>query len=38
MPNGFKAMIVTSRNAAITYKEQLDALESIHSEVIISRS
>ena len=37
MPNGFKAMIVTSsRNAAITYKEQLDALESIHSEVIIS--
>jgi type I restriction enzyme R subunit len=37
MPNGFKAMIVTSsRNAAITYKEQLDALECIHSEVIIS--
>ena len=37
MPNGFKAMIMTSsRNTAITYKEQLDALESIHSEVIIS--
>ena len=36
-PNGFKAMVVTSsRNAAIIYKEQLDALESIHSEVIIS--
>ncbi len=36
-PNGFKAMIVTSsRNAAITYKEQLDALESPESAVIIS--
>jgi len=36
-PNGFKAMIVTSsRNAAITYKEQLDKLESPKSAVIIS--
>lgn len=36
-PNGFKAMIVTSsRNAAITYKEQLDALGSPESAAIIS--
>ena len=36
-PNGFKAMIVTSsRNAAITYKEQLDALQAPESAVIIS--
>ena len=36
-PNGFKAMIVTSsRNAAITYKEQLDELEAPRSAVIIS--
>ena len=36
-PNGFKAMIVTSsRNAAITYKEQLDELESPETAVIIS--
>ncbi len=36
-PNGFKAMIVTSsRNAAITYKEQLDELESPEAAVIIS--
>ena len=36
-PNGFKAMIVTSsRNAAITYKEQLDKLEAPRSAVIIS--
>ena len=37
-PNGFKAMIVTSsRNAAITYKEQLDKLNNApHSAVIIS--
>lgn len=36
-PNGFKAMIVTSsRNAAIIYKEQLDALQAPQSAVIIS--
>lgn len=36
-PNGFKAMIVTSsRQAAITYKEQLDKLEAPKSAVIIS--
>ena len=36
-PNGFKAMIVTSsRNAAITYKEQLDKLDAPRSAVIIS--
>jgi type I restriction enzyme, R subunit len=36
-PNGFKAMIVTSsRNAAITYKEQLDKLDGPASAVIIS--
>jgi len=36
-PNGFKAMIVTSsRNAAITYKEQMDALNAPESAVIIS--
>ena len=36
-PNGFKAMIVTSsRNAAITYKEQLDELGTSRSAVIIS--
>ena len=36
-PNGFKAMIVTSsRNAAITFKEQLDALEGPESAVVIS--
>lgn len=37
-PNGFKAMIVTSsRNAAVTYKEQLDRLEGApRSTVIIS--
>ncbi|MDA9680039.1 type I restriction endonuclease subunit R [Gammaproteobacteria bacterium] len=36
-PNGFKAMIVTSsRNAAITYKEQLDKLKGPASTVIIS--
>lgn len=36
-PNGFKAMIVTSsRNAAITYKEQLDKLNAPLSAVIIS--
>lgn len=36
-PNGFKAMIVTSsRNAAVTYKEQLDALGSPEAAVIIS--
>jgi type I restriction enzyme R subunit len=36
-PNGFKAMIVTSsRNAAVTYKEQMDALGSPESAVIIS--
>ncbi len=36
-PNGFKAMIVTSsRDAAITYKEQLDELEAPRSAVIIS--
>ncbi len=36
-PNGFKAMIVTSsRNAAITYKEQLDKLTAPQSAVIIS--
>ena len=36
-PNGFKAMIVTSsRNAAITYKEQLDKLGSPESAAIIS--
>ncbi|MDE0159474.1 MAG: type I restriction endonuclease subunit R [Candidatus Dadabacteria bacterium] len=36
-PNGFKAMIVTSsRNAAITYKEQLDELGAPRSAVIIS--
>ena len=36
-PNGFKAMIVTSsRNAAITYKEQIDKLEGPQSAVIIS--
>ena len=37
LPNEFKAMIVTSsRRAAITYKEQLDKLESPESTVIIS--
>ncbi len=37
LPNGFKAMIVTSsRSAAITYKEQLDELESPECTVIIS--
>ena len=37
LPNGFKAMIVTSsRNAAIIYKEQLDKLEAPQSAVIIS--
>ena len=36
-PNGFKAMIVTSsRNAAILYKEQMDALGSPEAAVIIS--
>jgi len=36
-PNGFKAMIVTSsRNAAITYKEMMDELESPECAVIIS--
>lgn len=36
-PNGFKAMIVTSsRNAAIIYKEQMDALNAPESAVIIS--
>lgn len=36
-PNGFKAMIVTSsRNAAITYKEQMDKLDAPLSAVIIS--
>ena len=36
-PNGLKAMIVTSsRQAAITYKEQLDKLEAPQSAVIIS--
>ncbi|WGK70085.1 type I restriction endonuclease subunit R [Candidatus Haliotispira prima] len=36
-PNHFKAMIVTSsRNAAVIYKEQLDALEAPESAVIIS--
>ena len=36
-PNGFKAMIVTSsRQAAITYKEELDKLSSPQSAVIIS--
>ena len=36
-PNGFKAMIVTSsRRAAITYKEQLDALGAPENAVIIS--
>lgn len=36
-PNGFKAMVVTSsRNAAITYKEQLDELGAPRSAVIIS--
>ena len=36
-PNGFKAMIVTSsRNAAITYKEQLDLLDGPESAAIIS--
>ena len=36
-PNGFKAMIVTSsRNAAITYKQQLDELNGPESAVIIS--
>lgn len=36
-PNGFKAMIVTSsRNAAVIYKEQLDALEGPEAAVIIS--
>lgn len=36
-PNGFKAMIVTSsRNAAITYKQQLDELGSPEAAVIIS--
>ena len=36
-PNGFKAMIVTpSRNAAITYKEQLDELGAPRSAAIIS--
>ena len=35
--NGFKAMIVTSsRNAAITFKEQLDALEGPEAAVVIS--
>tara|TARA_R110002124_G_C8972960_1_gene515417 strand:- start:6904 stop:9882 length:2979 start_codon:yes stop_codon:yes gene_type:complete len=37
LPNGFKAMIVTSsRNAAVLYKEQLDALEGPEAAVIIS--
>ena len=36
-PNGFKAMIVTSsRNAAIIFKEQLDALDAPETAVIIS--
>jgi type I restriction enzyme R subunit len=36
-PNGFKAMIVTSsRSAAITYKEQIDALQGPETAVIIS--
>jgi type I restriction enzyme R subunit len=36
-PNGFKAMIVTSsRNAAITYKEQLNKLDAPQSVVVIS--
>jgi type I restriction enzyme R subunit len=36
-PNGFKAMIVTSsRNAAVIYKEQMDALGSPEAAVIIS--
>ena len=36
-PNGFKAMIATSsRNVAITYKEQLDKLSAPNSAVIIS--
>lgn len=36
-PNGYKAMIVTSsRHAAVTYKEQLDALNAPESAVIIS--
>ena len=36
-PNGCKAMIVTSsRNAAVTYKEQLDMLDAPQSAVIIS--
>lgn len=36
-PNGFKAMIVTSsRQAAVTFKETLDALDAPPSECIIS--
>lgn len=39
-PNGFKGMIITSsRNAAVTYKEQLDAVgDGLESAVIISGS
>lgn len=37
LPNGFKAMIVTSsREAAITYKKMLDELDAPESAVIIS--
>lgn len=37
LPNGFKAMIVTSsRDAAVTYKKMLDELEAPESAVIIS--